>query len=175
MNAKEFRRSRRLSFVPRWSVVPVIRQQMVDQHSYGVTPVVRVLLNRHAQGDDRIFRLDVIELCLDHDNIEAVTGDAPSPSKKPSYVPSSDTPQMVVIIKMADVMEAILYLEEEKMMGNKWVDGVMLELRSKAHDWWSLFDHKQGAKKPLTSDLIAEFVKSVTAQIHPAMESSYGV
>jgi 5'-deoxynucleotidase YfbR-like HD superfamily hydrolase len=174
MNDFMYRRFRRLGLVPRWVVVPTLRQQKVDQHSYQVTQIARELLKMHnmtrfASAFERnFFELNVICYSLDHDWKEAEEGDTPSPAKIPTEIDTSD--QVKVLVKCADILEAILFLEEEAAMGNAhYVRPVLDELRARFHGYWQAFDYGLG-RKPITSDLIRMFVDAVLNPIHPAME-----
>lgn len=171
MNA-DVRKARRLTFVPRWVVVPTIRKQTVDQHSYQVAQIARWLMQFHRNQSDR-FYLEVVTDSLDHDNDEAVTGDRPTPSKvrKPP-MPSN---QVLVVVKCADILEAICFLEEEKAMGNGvYTYSVLMERRAAFHEWWQHFDWFDGPlrdrHKPLSSDLIKTLVEQFVRPVHPAME-----
>lgn len=171
MNDYMYRRFRRLGIVPRWTVVPTLRQQFVDQHCYQATQIARELLPMHQQGsgaDNALsFHYDVICYALDHDWDEAEKGDTPSPAKP---IAPLETNQVKVVVKCADILEAICFLAEEQAMGNfQYIGPVVMELKARFHDWWQLFEYQ--GKKPLSSDLIAMFTKAVTNPIHPAMEA----
>lgn len=80
----------RLSYVPRWSIVPMRRHQSVAEHSFRTT----VIANRVAEEVSRLMAegqstyvppnlgLIIIE-ALKHDVSEADTGDCPSTDKDP--------------------------------------------------------------------------------------------
>lgn len=120
MNRKKLRWSRRLSFVPRWSVLPVTREQKVDQHCYHVTQITRYLLALHDQGHDTTFCLETLEYALDHDENEAAFGDSPSTSKprKDYEALAREKGQIYIIVKAADLIESMMFLSEQVMMGN---------------------------------------------------------
>ena len=168
---RAIRQTRRLTFVPRWVVVPTIRKQTVDQHSYQVAQIARWLLQFHY-NPSTVFRLEVVEYALDHDADEALTGDKPTPSKEPTEAGGS---QIHVIVKCADVLEAICFLEEEAAMGNfAYTNSILMERRAVFHDWWQHFDWLDGADprntKPLSSDIIRYLVQQFVRPVHPAME-----
>lgn len=158
---------------------------MVDQHSYQAAQIARKLMevyNFHdgygAGGvyDDAApslaefelqFKLQVIQYALDHDEDEAVTGDTPSPSKP--RADSSTLSKVELVVKCADILEAIVFLEEEAAMGNRvYTDRVLMELRARFHEHWQLFPHI--GVRPITSDVIKWFVDATLNPIHPAME-----
>lgn len=166
------RKSRRLTFVPRWVVVPTIRKQTVDQHSYQVVQIARWLLQFHRNQSEQ-FRLQVIEAALDHDNEEALTGDQPTPSKTDSSgicgVP------IKVVVKCADILEAICFMQEEAAMGNGiYTYSIIMERKAAFHDWWQNFDWFDGFDrkngKPLSHDIIQYLTEQFVRPIHPAME-----
>lgn len=169
MNDEELRKSRRLTHVPRWCVVPTLRPQKVDQHVYQSTQIARWLLQGHDRGHDPLFVLEVIECVLDHDNDEARTGDTPTPAKAYNAYPE-DSNQLKVVCKCADILEAICFLEEELAMGNVvYTKAVLLERKAVFHDWWQCFNWS--ANKPMSSDVIRKLVGQFVRPIHPAMEA----
>jgi len=124
------RRLRRLSFVPRWTVIPTIRKQSVAEHSYHVAHIALWVSRMHktlASGD-RDF--EILFFAIIHDETEALTGDIPSPSAH-THMPnkkqfdvehalgaSTASDEVEQVLKVADVLEALLFLWEEKKMGN---------------------------------------------------------
>lgn len=172
MNDLELRKSRRLTFVPRWSVVPTIRKQQVDQHVYHSAQIVRWLLKQHMWMNDQAKTLEIVLKMLDHDNEEALTGDAPTPSK-PMVAPFN-AHQDYIVMKCADILEAICFLQEEKAMGNVLYTQSVIEERCAAfHGWWQYFiwaPNGKHTRKPLSNDLIRSLTGLFVNPIHPAME-----
>lgn len=163
--------ARRLDYVPRWSIVPTINKQSVSAHTYQATQIARWLLEHHTNGDDAAYCLDVICYSLDHDLEEAAEGDAPTPSK-PLSVPDPED-QMKVIIKCADIIEAICFVQEEIVMGNAVrMRPIKDDLHQRLHPWWLAFNwDERWDKKPLTSDIIRTFVTNIQrAPFHPGLE-----
>lgn len=167
---ERLRYSRRLSFVPRWVAVPTIRRQSVAEHAFGVAQTVIWLAPRNARLVTPLDLLVVLELALQHDNEEAKTGDRPSPNK-PRATPAPED-QVRVMIKVADILEAIAFIHEECLLGNRYsMASIMDDLRARLHDWWVAFDWKpEHGRKPLTGDLIAAYLEQVTPKMHPVME-----
>lgn len=179
---KTVRWSRRLDYVPRWSVVPTINKQRVSGHSYQVAQISRWLLPRHAfmrQGAEAIrgiieqqdFALEVLALALDHDTHEAADGDAPTPSKaaRDPY----GVRQIEVLVKVADILEAIWFCEEEIIMGNSVrMQPIRTELHARLHPWWLAFQWNEiYGRKPITSDLINMLIRAnMSEPYHPGME-----
>lgn len=171
---KLVRWSRRLDYVPRWSVVPTINSQSVSAHSYQVTQIARWLMEHHANGDDTEWCYDLLCAALDHDINEAAEGDAPTPSKPVAAAPDPDN-QLKVAVKCADILEAIWFVEEEMVMGNVHrMKIIREELHGRLHPWWTAFkwDEKWG-NKPITSDLIRAVVTmNMGFPHHPGLEET---
>lgn len=91
----------RLSYVPRWGIVPVLRPQSVAEHTYRVMVIVRYLAKVMNMSDSLTAKV-VVE-ALEHDFEEHATGDTPSPAKK------AHSPQ-APLVKLADTIEAYLWL-----------------------------------------------------------------
>ena len=127
--ARWIRWSRRLRFVPRWAVMPTITKQNVAEHSYHVAQTCRWLIPRHENFRSHTFALEVIELALDHDLDEALSGDIPAPYKKTKEWDSAS--EAVKLVGLADVMEAMAFLNEERYMGNKTTEPVLHDLARK--------------------------------------------
>lgn len=128
MNPKE----RELAHVPRWCIVRTIRQQSVAEHSFFVA--------RYAIDICRAMGIpaksSLIEYCLKHDDEELHTGDIPAPYKKnlakvnkvPDYLENTLSEEEKMVAKAADMLEAILFLVDEELMGNKTVGMVLNDL-----------------------------------------------
>lgn len=134
---KEF--ERRLAVVPRWAVIPTIRQQSVAEHCYYVTLYTdKICL---MLGADEHFRAQAMAYALRHDYEEAFTGDIPSPANKhmdaKGYMESLDPPpteddyasvqpgnleQVKAVVKLADIFDAYMFLRDEFQMGNKRIE-----------------------------------------------------
>ena len=117
---------RRLSTVPRWTVIPTIQNQNVAEHSFHVAWISRwltELLGLHLRSDAFL----VIATALLHDHDEAVTGDIPSTGKEDNNTGSLEDS----IVKVADALEAALFLREELQMGNSRVGAVVWHVEQK--------------------------------------------
>lgn len=129
---------RTLAHVPRWAILRVNRRQSVAEHSYYVA-VYALEIARAIGWKGDLGRLAMV--ALTHDVDEVVTGDVPSPVKKhgreadPEWLramlrnrlsPSSlywtyddrDEDERC-IAKLADMIESILYLCDERSQGNQ--------------------------------------------------------
>lgn len=177
LDSEDLCKSRRLAFVPRWVVVPTTRTQNVAEHSYHVAQTARWLLSFHRPypdvADQKNFELKVICEALDHDLNEAVYGDQPSPSKTHSEV---EPMQSTVVVKVADILEQLAFVNEQKKMGN--VEAMAYPeayLKNQLHTMWGYFrwfdDSESKKNKPLTSDLLNHYLKLVTPGRHPLEEA----
>lgn len=177
LNDKSLRWSRRLSVVPRWVIVPTIQRQNVAEHSYHVAQTARWLMQFHTSkfdGTHRELLAEVIERALDHDHEEAATGDKPTPSKQ-GKVYHAGMPQSAIIVKIADILEALAFLYEEKLMGNTRLAVLFDERKQALREVWRFFQQiraedgngdwfKEGATGLLN------FYLNVLNVSHPGME-----
>jgi hypothetical protein len=160
---------RRLSIVPRWSVVPVLRRQSVAEHSFHVTALAVWLVTLHGRGSEGKFVLEVMQYAMTHDITEAGEGDAPSPSKPKAEASAED--QVKVVVKCADILEALMFAYEEKMLGNQMgMDVIMDHLYNDFVDWWRYFD--TGERHVHSTDVVqsAKLICFNPMHPHPAIE-----
>lgn len=134
---KEFRRELRdLAYVPRWAIARTIRQQYVIEHQYFVTVYAMAIARAiDYQGD----MVQLIEYCLWHDVEETITGDITGPAKKGIVGPQAEkylndqmearfgdlvepTADMLLIRKLADMTEQLIYLAGERQLGNRAIE-----------------------------------------------------
>jgi HD containing hydrolase-like enzyme len=169
-SAKSLRWSRRLSTVPRWTIVPTIQRQNVAEHTFHVARTALWLVGEHARAqgnaEDRLsFEMDVLRWALQHDEDEAATGDRPTPSKngKPHY---ASMPQHAIVVKVADILEALAFLMEEKLMGNTRLGDIFTERTQALQEVWGFFAQKERRSHHA---LLNEFFGVIFAS-HPGME-----
>lgn len=134
----------RLSTIPRWGIVRTIQQQKVDQHSFRVALIADKVADQWF-GLNALNRYEVVMAALYHDQEEAASGDIPSivndlvdkGAIRLRYVdqlrtPFNDNPVVHMVVKIADKMEAVEFLNSEMAMGNltvvKVLDHVMKSL-----------------------------------------------
>lgn len=109
-----------LQEVQRYPISYVNRPQSVAEHSYNVLLIAMWLVE---DSDDIDLRREVMEYAIVHDMEEVRTGDIPSPFKRdlrlrcPDVVKYLDgehfvLPEVRAIVKLADCIEAIYYIQE---------------------------------------------------------------
>lgn len=143
---------RNLRHVPRWTVVPTIQKQNVAEHNFFVVRYTSMLCDLFgAHTHDRLMAL---ECAIEHDDGELFTGDIASPVSQAFPVlkdymkeqleehlgrNSKDKYTFVVrrIVKLADWVEAFLFLADERAMGNglirQWIFDYVKEGMFKAY------------------------------------------
>jgi hypothetical protein len=120
-----------LAYVPRWGIVRTIRQQSVAEHSYFVT---LLFLEIMAVAHETVTPWHA-KAALIHDMDELHSGDIPAPYKVhvngPTCIKDSIPlpPKHLELLKIADLLEAELYLIGESRMGNMHVTKVCESLR----------------------------------------------
>lgn len=74
-----------LSIVPRWTIVPTLKQQTVSDHVFRVLVIALELAARTSTP----FPLEAVLHVLCHDADESRTGDIPTPAKNKITIPNS--------------------------------------------------------------------------------------
>ena len=141
-------RLRGLSFVTRWNFHPITRRQTVADHSFWVAIYAMMIadLSEITAPIEHILRAALL-----HDMEEAVTGDLPSLVKRTigvawdevekrgakqlvgdmwlryDYWWRYDNEDLRKIVKAADILDRVMYAEEEQMRGNQAFDRIKLE------------------------------------------------
>lgn len=114
----------RLHTIGRWGMVNTTRPQSVAEHSLNVAVIAEEL--RERLNIEPEFKLHIRWYAVEHDMMEVLTGDIPSPTKMGQglkwapFVESLDkeeynnihsvSPLVRHVVKCADYMEAIYYL-----------------------------------------------------------------
>ena len=120
--------------VKRWVIVNTSRNQSLAEHSFNVIAITRELCNRLNVNDARAMKY-----AFDHDLDEILTGDIPTPAKKRLGIDTGDgyegkslvecSDLEIAVVKVADVLEAILFIEENGV--GQHASEVMQYLREK--------------------------------------------
>lgn len=134
----------RLQTVPRWSIVNTIQKQSVAEHSFRVAlmvPRIYVLIHGYEAAPAEIARMT--RRALLHDQLEAFTGDIPSPAKKPLAINQAyaeayfdefivekpeGNEEEYIALKVADIIEALYFLHEDVRMGNQTLEWIIEDL-----------------------------------------------
>ena len=183
MTPERMRRLRRLSTVPRWTTVPMTRRQNVAEHSFHVAWIALELANYNKAVEYGDLELgDLLTLALFHDESEAISGDLATPFKRDwggdavedmeqeygmgKHFKALD-PQAYVIIKMADLIEALMWLNEENALGNKIIEPIQRQIIKNLKKTMTDFDYSGSSN---VKDMITEIVGAKKMRIHPSME-----
>ena len=142
-----------LSYVPRWVIVPMLRDQNVADHSWRVAIIAYRLAT--VLGLDNKDRDDITIVAMWHDLDEVHTGDTPATEKSRPIFNNMDV--KAVIVKMADYMESLSWVE-------KWAhpdvrDGIAQALRvNLATAQWSLRERVTAD----VADVCVKIMKEIT-------------
>lgn len=167
-NSMDWPALRRLSFVPRWTIVPTVYKQNVAEHTFHVLWIYLWLHNRFAVSKNDFYALCRI---IEHDADEAMTGDGPSPSKP--FPDASDADAERCWIKIADYLEAYLFIREDAALGNSTMNAICIDVCNRGQVFverlrafgWGVPDFTK-----LASDLWGE----VDVKKHPGMRGDMG-
>lgn len=140
------REIRDFSTVPRWTTLRTVQKQNVAEHTFYVIMYARQIVKFLRLSD--LILLIVMDQALWHDSEETFSGDTPGPWKRLSEDPDkaslaarrilaarfSDLPIMLPaqwlpivksVIKIANMVDELMFLSNDFQMGNKNVTGVM--------------------------------------------------
>jgi hypothetical protein len=123
----------KLSHVPRWAIIDVLKDQSVADHTFRVMAIGKEFLDKMNTG---IEVRDFLQVALLHDIDEANTGDIPTPCKDKKVPRVNDLPNVELVLKIADVIEAISYVERYGVNP----DRVAEDLRAHLRDWATIAD-----------------------------------
>lgn len=136
----------RLSVITRWVVVNTIKKQSVAEHCFNVERIARRIAMQWFGIQDAKTLDTISQIALHHDDDEAVTGDIPSPAKNvlsEAYLDAhrdlwynAPSPERE-IVKLADKMEAYIFLSMETALGNSYIQDYRNEIAQKIINWIS--------------------------------------
>lgn len=145
----------RMSVVTRWSVVSTLRKQSLAEHSFNVAVIAERIAIQWFGWRDKYVLYTVYDYALKHDRKEAVTGDFPSYIKRfidedaiddfyePEFGPDPEPTKLVrQIVKIADYIDAIIFLDMEMSHGNLSVSALRKDLRERFGVWCEDNGHK---------------------------------
>jgi hypothetical protein len=102
----------RLTFVPRWCIVPMHRHQSVAEHSFRVSIIAGAIATKLGFGPALVN--GIMTAALLHDKEEAISGDIPNPYKRQGnvglYVNVPLTTGSECIVQVADRYEALVWI-----------------------------------------------------------------
>ncbi len=181
MENKQLLRLRRLSDVPRWTIIPTIRRQNTAEHSFHVACMALWLADRHQRvHDGSISKGDVLQYAIEHDEYEAISGDIPSTFKRQirDVYGSMEleikcdpvNPTVANIIKCADYLEALTFLREEMAMGNQRCSAIWTDVQEAFIPHWEQFEWGPlNHDKPSWSGIIMRVTKILNPTSHPGL------
>lgn len=167
----------RMSHVKRWQIVDTFRPQSVAEHSYNVAVIAMFIVDGIPDAPASLM-YEVLLLSLIHDMAEVVTGDIPTPVKKILHIKDqldrlesdmsyiglrSDEfcPEAKRIVKQADLIEALLYLEanvdlEKENHARGVYFGIKETVVERGDNTWGLYAQIcEQRKRPITMDSFA--------------------
>lgn len=133
----------RLSVVKRWGILHTIRQQSVAEHSFNVAILADRIAVHWFGIDDPGTLYNINRYALRHDRPEALSGDIPSIVKDlfdedelearymdliPDLAQWRSAEGIKFIVKLADRIEAEIFLRMEESMGNRTVSAIRNDL-----------------------------------------------
>lgn len=166
---KELQKCRRLAIVPRWVVIPTIQKQSVAEHSYHVTVLSKYVAAFHVNRTTRSFVSNVVNYALRHDMYEAIEGDTPGPTKKGRKNPGDLSPHENVV-KIADILEALLFLYDDQALGNGCLEPVVANVMADGEQHWEFFQWDMTLGPKLVFSDVVDELRNVGFKTHPVLE-----
>lgn len=148
MAMSDLKKCRRLSIIPRWSIVPTIRRQSVAEHSFQVVALSHWLAEKHKNAPRVSFVCEVLVAASYHDADEALTGDLPGgPVKQINWDEKVVAKgQVWAVVKLADMVEAYLFLKEEELLGNQNLQQITDAYEAEINSLIRYVDFRDGVK-----------------------------
>lgn len=130
------------SNIMRWGIVRTIRQQTLTDHCHWVEVFTDRLLERAGITDPAVV-LAAVRYARHHDDDELATGDLPTPFKARlngvheeavrdfGLTPPTPPDMIKAVVKVADNLDAALFLAEEANMGNSSITDILNVIMTK--------------------------------------------
>jgi 5'-deoxynucleotidase YfbR-like HD superfamily hydrolase len=125
--------------VERWAIVPTARKQSIAEHQYFVMLYVIDLCKMTGMTPTG----NLLTYASLHDADELHSGDIPSPYKSPEvkygdqyteHLKSLLTDSEISLVKLADLMESVVFLIEELKYGNYRAKKLLTKLSDRAKE-----------------------------------------
>lgn len=160
----------KLQSIKRWGIIDMIRDQTVAEHSYNVTMICLMIINRIPMSSrHNNLKENIIDWALVHDLPEIVTGDIPTPFKKLvlscvdqyenqmfmgfSSIKKSLSPLEKSITKIADLIDAIFFARKFCIDSKK--EEIISDMKC------YLFSEIHSIKDVVINEAISQFVKEL--------------
>lgn len=118
---KRLRNLVNLSHVSRWTIVPMVKNENVAEHSFRVAAISECIAERLIDAGVKVDMLEVLRLALHHDIDEVLSGDIPTPCKRfvdgaaikaaVEPAPQQARNREKFIVKSADTLDALWSLK----------------------------------------------------------------
>ena len=174
---------RDMAYIPRWVILRRTRQQFLAEHSYFVTVYAKQVAELIKWEGDMG---ELLTYALIHDIEETVTGDIPGPIKRAAF--NKDDAGLAMnnvmldkfgkdvvmdkhfapadvraIVSVADSIEEVCFLMEERLMGNsQWIQPVIEEATERLAARW---DKLEGGEEILDDAWKTVITRILTHQL----------
>lgn len=175
---------RNFAHVTRWAIVRTNRKQSIAEHSFFVALYAARLVDALHEGGVMLKcrKAIILEYALTHDVDELITGDIPTPLKEVADQNDGVTNRLfdlfpwisrkaeewaitedeLAIVKVADILEALMFLREDQGSGNKHLDSHVEYIKDK------MDDHIRSGFTAREAAVVEKFVmESDEASIYP--------
>ena len=172
-----------MAYIPRWVILRRTRQQFLAEHSYFVTVYAKQVAELIKWEGDMG---ELLTYALIHDIEETVTGDIPGPIKRAAF--NKDDAGLAMnnvmldkfgkdvvmdkhfapadvraIVSVADSIEEVCFLMEERLMGNsQWIQPVIEEATERLAARW---DKLEGGEEILDDAWKTVITRILTHQL----------
>jgi hypothetical protein len=140
----------KLSHVPRWSIIDMLKDQTVSDHSYRATIIFLYLIKELNLQENHRFLGDMLLASLFHDVAEARTGDIPSTYKREEdkgvSVADAGAPVVHEVFKIADCIEAIIWASRYAVNKHGVIDDIRKNMLKHVKNISCRYGEKSGKK-----------------------------
>lgn len=135
-----------LSHVPRWAIIDNTKSQTVADHSFRVAAICLELIRELRDINVAVNAEHVLVAALTHDVKEAKSGDIPTPYKRKLATygfledEAEDLSFEYYLVKIADLIEAITFLNRYGIRPERIKAELMASLRTAKHKAWEVME-----------------------------------